>query len=103
MSRVAEVLGVSRSQLRARTSGVSRPRGPYRKADGAELLPAIRRLADDRPTYGCRRSAVLPNRERRSAGLEPVDRKRALRVLSRHDLTLERPPTGLDRGSGFKG
>jgi putative transposase len=90
MSRVAEVLEVSRSQLHARTSGVSRPRGSYRKADDAELLPAIRRLVDDRPTYGYRRIAVLLNRERRSAGLEPVNRKRVLRILGKHDLTLER-------------
>ena len=90
MSRVAEVLEVSRSQLHARVSGVSRPRGSYRKTDDAELLPAIRHLVDQRPTYGYRRLTALLNRERRVAGLEPVNRKRVLRILGRNGLTLER-------------
>lgn len=90
MSRVAETLSVSRSQLHARASGASKPRGPYRKAEDIELLPAIRRLIDARPTYGYRRLAALLNRERRAAGLEPVNRKRVLRILGQHGLTLER-------------
>ena len=90
MSRVAEVLEVSRSQLHARASCVSRPRGSYRKTEDGELLPAIRRLLDQRPTYGYRRIAALRNRERRIAGLEPIDRKRVLRIFGRHGLTLER-------------
>lgn len=90
MSRVAEALVVSRSQLHARASDASRPRGPYRKSEDAELLPAIRRLVDARPTYGYRRITALLNRERWAAGLEPVNRKRVLRILGRHGLTLER-------------
>ena len=89
MSRVAEVLEVSRSQLHARASGVSKLRGAYKAAD-AELLPEIRRLVDQRPTHGYRRIAALLNRERRIAGLEPINRKRVLRILGRHGLTLER-------------
>ena len=90
MSCVAEVLEVSRSQLHMRASGLSKPRGSYRKTEDAELLPAIRRLVDQRPTYGYRRLTALLNRERRSAGLEPVNRKRVLRILGLHGLTLER-------------
>jgi putative transposase len=82
MSRVAEVLGVSRSQLHVRTAGRSKPRGSYRKPDDVELLPALRRLVDERPPYGCRRIAALLNRERRDAGLEPVNRKRVPRASS---------------------
>jgi len=89
MSRVAEVLGVSRSQLHARAAGRSKPRGPYSKPDDADLLPALRKLVDARPTYGYRRIAALLNRERRGAGLAPVNRKRVLRILGRHGLTLE--------------
>ena len=73
-----------------RASGASKPRGPYRKAEDIELLPAIRRLIDARPTYGYRRIAALLNRERRAAGQEPVNRKRVLRILGQHGLTLER-------------
>ncbi len=90
MSRVAEVLEVSRSQLHARASGAARARGVYIKAEDAALLPAIRRLVDQRPTYGYRRLTALLNRERRGLGLEPVNRKRVLRILGQHGLTLER-------------
>jgi len=90
MIRIAEVLEVSRSQLPARASGASRPRGSYRKSMDTQLLPAIRRLVDQRPTYGYRRLTALLNRERRSAGLGPVNRKRVLRIPGQHGLTLER-------------
>lgn len=43
MKTVADVLGVSRSNLAERLKGKSKPRGSYLKADDAELLPAIRR------------------------------------------------------------
>lgn len=90
MSVVAETIGVSRSQLHARTNGASKPRGRYRKADDADLLPALCRLVDQRPTYGYRRITALLNRERGAAGLKPINRKRVLRILGLHDLTLER-------------
>lgn len=90
MNRVAEVLGVSRSQLHVRASGRSNPRGPYTKSSDADLLPALRRLVDARPTYGYRRIAALLNRERRKAGVAAVNRKRVLRILGQHGLTLER-------------
>ena len=59
MKAVADTLGVSRSNLIERLKGRSKPRGPYNKAEDAELLPAIRRLVDQRPTYGYRRIAAL--------------------------------------------
>jgi transposase InsO family protein len=102
MSRVAEVLGVSRSQLHARASGRSKPRGPYSKPEDAELLPALRKLVDARPTYGYRRITALLNRQRRGAGLAPVNRKRVLRILGRHGLTLQ-PCTGRREGRTHDG
>ena len=90
MSVVAETIGVSRSQLHARVAGTSKPRGRYHKVEDNDLLPAIRRLVDARPTYGYRRITALLNRERRVAGLKPINRKRVLRILSLHGLTLER-------------
>ena len=68
MSRVAEAIGVSRSQLHARASRAAKPRGAYCKAEDAELLPAIRRLVDARPTYGYRRITALP----RTASAAPL-------------------------------
>ncbi|MGZ2408250.1 hypothetical protein ACVIKO_005571 [Rhizobium ruizarguesonis] len=67
MKTVADVLGVSRSNLAERLKGKSKARGPYLKADDAELLPAIRRLVDARRTYGYRRIAALLNKLRRAA------------------------------------
>ena len=90
MKAVAEMIEVSRSQLYARAAGSSKPRGHYRKAGDEDLLPTLRRLVDERPTYGYRRITALLNRERRAEGLEPVNHKRVLRILNLHGLTLER-------------
>lgn len=49
MKTVADVLGVSRSNLAKRLKGKFKTRGPYLKADDAELLPAIHRLVEARP------------------------------------------------------
>ncbi len=61
MKTVADTLGVSRSNLIERLKGRSKPRGSCHKAEDAELLPVIRRLEDQRPTYGYRRIAALIN------------------------------------------
>lgn len=53
----------------------------------AESPPAIRRLVDQRPTYGYRRITAPLDRERRSLGLEPVNRKRVLPIPGQHGLT----------------
>ena len=42
VKRIAEVLGVSRSNLADRHNRGTRPRGAYRKADDEDLLPLIR-------------------------------------------------------------
>jgi len=90
MKRVAEALGVSRSNLAERGRGRSQSRGRYVKADDKALLPLIRRFADERPTYGYRRIAALVNRELARQGLPPANRKRVHRIMHRHSLLLER-------------
>jgi hypothetical protein len=72
MKRVAEALGVSRSNLAERAKGMTPPRGPYRKAEDAMLLPIIRSFVDERPTYGYRRITALVNRELAIRGLPGV-------------------------------
>ncbi len=89
MKAVADTLGVARANLAEATRGQRRPRQPYRKAGDAELLAALRRLVDARPTYGYRRLAALLNRERRSRGEPVVNGKRVLRVLRTAGLTLQ--------------
>jgi putative transposase len=90
MKRVAEVLGVSRSNLAERARGHARPRGPYVKAGDEALLPLIRRFVDERPTYGYRRITALVNRELAKEGQAPANRKRVHRIMQRHSLLLER-------------
>ena len=90
MKAVADTLGVARSNLAEQARRTrSTPRRPHRKAADAELLPVLRRLVDERPTYGYRRLTALPNRERRAGGEPPVNRKRVLRILRAHGLTLQ--------------
>ena len=86
---IAQTLGVSRSNLIERLEGRSKPRGPYRKAEDAELLPAIRNLVDQRPTYGYRRIAALLNRQRRAAGQPVVNAKRVHRIMRNNGMLLE--------------
>jgi len=76
MKRVAEALGVSRSNLAEKARGKTPPRGPYAKADDDALLPLIRGFVDERPSYGYRRIAALVNRKRAQQGLPPANRKR---------------------------
>ena len=60
MKAVAETLGVARSNLVERLTDRGRPRQRYRKAADARLLLRIRRLVDERPTYGYRRITARP-------------------------------------------
>jgi putative transposase len=90
MKRVAEALGVSRSNLADRAAHVRQARGPYRKPEDKTLLPLIRGVVDARPSYGYRRIAALLNRQLAETGQPPVNRKRVHRIMQRHALVLER-------------
>ena len=90
MKRVAEALGVCRSNLAERARGKGQARGPYRKATDEALLPLIRRFVDERPTYGYRRITALVNRELATQNLPSANRKRVHRIMQRHALLLER-------------
>jgi transposase InsO family protein len=90
MKRIAEVIGVARSNLAERACGTAQARGPYFKANDEALLPLIRRFVDERPTYGYRRITALLNRELARLGLPGVNRKRVHRIMQRHALLLER-------------
>ena len=68
MKRIAEMLGVARSNLIERRDGARPKRGPQDRPGDLELSADIRRLVDQRPTYGYRRIAALLKRKRRSAG-----------------------------------
>jgi putative transposase len=102
VKRVAEVLGVSRSQLTERLKGEATLRSSYRKTDDAELLAPLRTLVDERPTYGYRRITALMNRERLKTGLPQLNHKRIYRLMLQNGMLLRRytgkPPTRAHEG-----
>ena len=90
MKTVSTTLGVARSNVLERRDGKRPRRGPQERAGDVELAGAIRRLVDTRPTYGYRRIAALLKRERRSAGMVPINAKRVYRLMKKQGLLLER-------------
>jgi len=50
----------------------------------------IRRLVDERPTYGYRRITRLVNRQQKAEGKPAINAKRVLRIMQVNKLTLER-------------
>ncbi len=88
MKAVAEVLGVSRSQLYAGLTARARRR--YHKADDATVAPLVIALVASRSTYGYRRITALLNRQLRAAEAAPVNHKRVYRIMQAHSLLLAR-------------
>jgi putative transposase len=97
MKTIADVLGVARSHLHERVHRPAAPRGPYCKAADEELLPVIRRVVDDRPTYGYRRVTALVNRVLAAEGKPAANHKRVFQVMKRQGLLLQRH-TGRRKG-----
>jgi putative transposase len=90
MKRIAETLGVARSNLIERAAGRRPKRGPQTRAGDVELTTDIRRLVDTRPSYGYRRIAALLKRGRRAAGLDTINAKRVYRLMKKNGLLLAR-------------
>jgi putative transposase len=83
-------LEASRSNVIRRLKGEDKPRGRYAKAQDVELLPELRSLIDERPTYGYRRIGALLNRARVAAGEARVNHKRVYRLMAQNNLLLAR-------------
>jgi hypothetical protein len=90
MKAVADTLAVARSSLIEQVSRFALSHKRYRRAGDDELLALIRRLVDERPTYGYRRTRRLINRQRKADGKPPVNGKRVLRIMQANKRTLER-------------
>ncbi len=90
MKTVADTLDVARSNVVERQKRARPARGPQIRPGDVELTTDIRRLVDQRPTYGYRRIAARLKRERRSAGQDPVNAKRVYRLMKKDGLLLER-------------
>ncbi len=81
MKTVADVMHVSRSNLVDRLGGRKKKRGRYCKEDDAQLVQDVRKIVDQRPTYGYRRITSILNKERQAHGLPPVNHKRVFRLM----------------------
>jgi putative transposase len=97
MKTVAEVIGVSRSNLAERLqerpqSRIGRPPLP----DG-ELVVQIKMLIGELPTYGYRRVHAILKRKALAAGLKPANHKRIYRAMKAHGLLLDRYAGGVER------
>ena len=95
MKRIADVLGVARSNLAAQAAPVRPRQRRGRPAQPeAALVAEIKALIAGQPTYGYRRIHALLRRQRREQGGAPVNVKRVYRVMKTHGLLLERHTGG---------
>ncbi len=87
MKRIAGTMGVSRThQYEKRRSPQSGKRF-YKKPEDERYLALIRKIMDDRATYGYRRVTALLNRQ---LGDVSVNHKRVYRIMKKHNLLLQR-------------
>ena len=89
MSRVADVLRVSRSGLYEGKNSAKRGRKTDRVID-ERILPEIRRICDERPTYGYRRVTAMLNKTLEIQGFSRVNKKRVYRLMKEHQLLLQK-------------
>lgn len=90
MKPVTDTLGVARSNVSERVKHGRPKRGPQTRDGHLELAAEIRRLVDERPTYGYRRIAALIRRARRLDDGPAVNAKRVYRLMKKHGLLLQR-------------
>lgn len=88
MRAVAEILEVSRSNLIEQVQ--DNKIKTDRKTNDKFLLPLIREITDQRPTYGYRRVTVLLNRKLKSMNKGVVNHKRVYRIMKNNNLLLQR-------------
>lgn len=62
----------------------------YAKADDAIFLPLIRKIVDERETYGYRRITALLNRKLPDLGFSNINHKRVYRIMKQNGLLLQR-------------
>ncbi len=90
MKTIADTLGVARSNLMEQVCRTPRRRQAYRKADDVWLLPLVRSIVDERPTYGYRRVGALLSRQVATLSKPAVNHKRVYRLMRQNSLLLAR-------------
>ncbi len=88
MKRIAGTMGVSRThQYEKRMHNRQGGKRFYHKAQDEQYLPLIRKIVDDRATYGYRRVTALLKRQ---LGKETVNHKRVYRLYRAAGLGVRR-------------
>jgi putative transposase len=95
--RVAEVLGVARSNLIEQIKDRPRQRVGRPPAPADELIAEIKAVIADLPTYGYRRVHAILRRRALAEGRQPPNHKRVYRVMKEHGLLLQRHASGNER------
>ena len=90
MKTVAEVIGVSRSNLAERLQERLRKRIGRPPLPDDELVVQIKAVIAELPTYGYRRVHAILKRRALAAGLKPPNHKRVYRVMKIHGFLLDR-------------
>jgi putative transposase len=97
MKTVAEVIGVSRSNLVQRLQDRPQKRIGRPPLPDDELVAQIKAVIGELPTYGYRRVHAVLKRQVRAASLKPPNHKRVYRVMKVHGLLLDRHAGGAER------
>ena len=97
MKTVAEVIGVSRSNLIERMRKRAKKRIGRPPLPDDKLVAEIKAVIAELPTYGYRRVHAILKRQALAAGLTPPNHKRVYRVMKVHGLLLDRHAGGVER------
>jgi transposase InsO family protein len=97
MKAVAEVIGVSRSNLIERLRDRPKKRLGRPPLPDDELVADIKAVIAELPTYGYRRVHAILRRQALAAGRNPPNHKRVYRVMKVYGLLLDRHIGGVER------
>ena len=97
MKTVAEVIGVSRSNLIKRLQKQPPKRIGRPPLPDDELVAEIKAVIAELPTYGYRRVHAILKRQALAAASKPPNHKRIYRVMKAHGLLLDRHTGGVER------
>ena len=97
MKAVAEVIGVSRSNLIERLRDRPKKRLGRPPLPDDELVADIKAVIAELPTYGYRRVHAILRRQALAAGRNPPNHKRVYRVMKVYGLLLDRHVGGVER------
>ena len=97
MKTVAEVIGVSRSNLVERLQERPKKRIGRPPLPDDELVAEIKAVIAELPTYGYRRVHAILKRQALANGRKPPNHKRIYRVMKVRSLLLDRHAGGVER------